>query len=164
LQLGYNWVTTRVDNKWYTIVKHFQVFLHFNTKLNIFYVIKSTKQRATNVLWTSKAKEQNIECKKRKSNILSQIWSLDPLYFQDLYLAHFSFERFQRQQIRYLKIYKTYLKWKVKKTIVEKLKLQNHIEHLWKNPKHNPLHFERALYCSVFYKFGYIRWRTTKKI
>jgi hypothetical protein len=33
----------------------------------------------------------------------------------------------------YLKIC---LKWKVKKTIVEELKLQNHIEHLWKNPKH----------------------------
>jgi len=45
---------------------------------------------------------------------------------------------------------------KNKKQIVEKLKFQNHTEHLWKNPKHNPLHFERAyhvhfpLNCSVF--------------
>jgi hypothetical protein len=53
-----------------------------------------------------------------------------------------------------------------KKTIVEKLTLQNHVEHLWKNLKHNPLHFERAYFIhfpldySVFYKFGYARWRT----
>jgi hypothetical protein len=46
--------------------------------------------------------------------------------------------------MRYVKIYKTYLKINIKKTIVEELKLQNHIEHLWKDPKHNPLHFERA--------------------
>ncbi len=33
---------------------------------------------------------------------------------------------------------------KSKKKKVEKLKLQIHTEHLWKIPKHNPLHFERA--------------------
>jgi hypothetical protein len=33
---------------------------------------------------------------------------------------------------------------KRQKKIVEDLKLQNHIEQLWKKPKHNPLHFERA--------------------
>jgi hypothetical protein len=68
--------------------------------------------------------------------------------------------------MRYVKIYKTYLKINIKKTIVEELKLQNHIEHLWKDPKHNPLHFERAylahfpLDWSVFYKFEYASWRT----
>jgi hypothetical protein len=46
--------------------------------------------------------------------------------------------------MHYLKIYKTCLKWKIKNTIVEKLKLQIHSEHLWKNPKHDPFHFERA--------------------
>jgi hypothetical protein len=70
------------------------------------------------------------------------------------FLIHF--EWFQRLQMHYLKIYKTCLKWKIKKIIVEELKLQNHIGHLWKNPKHNPLHFKRAylahfpLDCSVF--------------
>jgi hypothetical protein len=70
--------------------------------------------------------------------------------------------------MRYLKIYKTCLKWIIIKKIVEEFKLQNHTEYLWKNPKHNPLHFERAyiahlpLDCSVFYKFGYTKWRTTK--
>ncbi len=55
-----------------------------------------------------------------------------------------------------------------KKEKVEELKLQNHIEHLWKNPKHNPLHFERAylahfpLDCNMFYRFEYAKWRTTK--
>jgi hypothetical protein len=78
------------------------------------------------------------------------------------------FEWFQRLQMQYLKIYKICLKWKIKKIIVEQLKLQNHIEHLWKNPKHNPLHFKRAylahfpLDCSIFYIFGYSRWRITK--
>ncbi len=52
------------------------------------------------------------------------------------------FEQFQRLRMRYLKIYKTCLKWKVKKTIVEELKLQNHNEHLWKYPKHNPLNLK----------------------
>jgi hypothetical protein len=84
-----------------------------------------------------------------------------------LFLIHF--EQFQRLQMCYFNIYKTYLKWKVNKTIVKELKFQNHIEHLWKNSKHNPLHFERAylvhfpLYCSIFYIFGYARWRITKK-
>jgi hypothetical protein len=70
------------------------------------------------------------------------------------FLIHF--ERFHRLQMCSLKIYKTCLKWKIKKTIVEKRKLQNHIEHLWKNPKHNPVHFERAylvhfpLDCNMF--------------
>jgi hypothetical protein len=59
-------------------------------------------------------------------------------------------------------------KVKSKKTIVEELKFQNHIEHWWKNPKHNPLHFETTnlvhfpLDYNVFYKFGYIMWRTIK--
>jgi len=60
---------------------HFQVFPHFNTKLNIFYVIGSAKQIATNVLSTSKTKEQNKQCNKRKSDILFQNLSLDPFYF-----------------------------------------------------------------------------------
>jgi hypothetical protein len=70
--------------------------------------------------------------------------------------------------MRYLKIYKTCLKWKVKNTTIEKLKLQNHIEHLWKNLKHNPLHFEKAylahfpLDYNIFYKFGYTMWMTIK--
>jgi hypothetical protein len=41
------------------------------------------------------------------------------------------FEQFQWQKMCYLKIYKTCLKWKVKKIIAEKLKLQNHTKHLW---------------------------------
>jgi hypothetical protein len=44
----------------------------------------------------------------------------------------------------YLKIYKNILKWKIRKKLVEELKFQNHTKHLWKNPKHNPLHFEKA--------------------
>jgi hypothetical protein len=57
---------------------------------------------------------------------------------------------------------------KVKKTILEELKLQNHTKHLGKIPKHNPFHFDMGylihspLDCSVFYKFGYVRWGTTK--
>jgi hypothetical protein len=57
---------------------------------------------------------------------------------------------------------------KSKKKIVEKLKLQNHTKHLWKNPKHNPLHFERTylvhfpLDCNIFYRFGYAKWNITK--
>jgi hypothetical protein len=70
--------------------------------------------------------------------------------------------------MHYYKIYKTCFKWKVKKKKVEKLKLQNHPEHLWKNPKHNPLHFERAYFIhfpldyNIFYRFGYAKWNTTK--
>ncbi len=33
---------------------------------------------------------------------------------------------------------------KRQKKIVEKLNLQNHIEHLLKKSKHNPVHFEKA--------------------
>jgi hypothetical protein len=55
--------------------------------LIVFYVIGSAKHKATNFLSTSKAKEQNKERRKRKSDILF----LDSLYFQQLYLAHFSF-------------------------------------------------------------------------
>jgi hypothetical protein len=40
------------------------------------------------------------------------------------------FEQFQRLHMRYLKIYKICLKCKLKIRIVEKLKLQNHTEHL----------------------------------
>ncbi len=78
------------------------------------------------------------------------------------------FEQFQRLKMHYFKIYKTCLKWKIKKIIVGELKLQNHTRHLWKNPKHNPLHFKRAylahfrLNCSIFYRFRYTRWRITK--
>jgi len=62
-------------------------FPSFQTKLNVFYVIGSAKQGATNGFWTSKAKEQNKKRKKRKNDILP----LDPFYFQQLYFAHFSF-------------------------------------------------------------------------
>ncbi len=75
------------------------------------------------------------------SNFVSRL-PLLPTTISCSFLIHF--EWFQRLQMHYLKIYKTYSKWKVKKIIVEKLKLQNHIKHLWKNPKHNPLYFERA--------------------
>ncbi len=69
-------------------------------------------------------------------------------------------EPFQSLQMHYVKTYKTCLKWKDKKTIIEELKLQNHTEYLWKKPKHNPLHFERAylVYLSldwnISYRFG----------
>ncbi len=59
--------------------------------------------------------------------------------------------------MHYFKIYKKILKWKVENIVVEKLKLQNHIEHLWKKLKHNPFHFERAylvhfpLDCNIFF-------------
>jgi hypothetical protein len=43
----------------------------------------------------------------------------------------------------YLKIY-NFSKVKRQKNNNEKIKLQNHTKHLWKKPKHNPLHFERA--------------------
>jgi len=51
-------------------------------KLNVFYVIGSAKWKATNVLLTSKAKEQNKKSWKKKSDILSQILLLNPPYFQ----------------------------------------------------------------------------------
>jgi hypothetical protein len=35
--------------------------------------------------------KQTKECKKKKNDILSQILSLNPLYFQQLYFVHFSF-------------------------------------------------------------------------
>jgi hypothetical protein len=132
-----------------------------------FYVIGGAKQRATNVLWTLKAKEQSKERKKRKSDILFQILSLEPFIATILCSFLIHFEWFQRLKMCYLKIYKTCFKWKVKTIIVEELKLENHIEHLWKNSKHNPLHFERAylvhfpIDCNVFYIFGYARWRST---
>ncbi len=96
--------------------------------------------------------------------------SLDVGLWQTISCSFFiiHFEQFQRLQMHYLKIYKTCLKWKVKKIMVEELKLQNRIEHLWKNPKHNPFHFEKAylvhfpLNCSVFYRFGYVKWKITK--
>ncbi len=142
-------------------------FSFISTPNNVFYVIGSAKPRTTNVLWTSKKKEQNREHRKRKSDILPQILSLDPPLLLTIISCSFliHFEQFQRLQMCYLKIHKTYLKWKIKKIIVEELKLQNHIGHLWKNPKHNPLHFKRAylahfpLDCNFFYRFGYIRWR-----
>jgi hypothetical protein len=100
---------------------------------------------------------------------VSNFVSRPPLFLATIscsFLIHF--ERFQRLQMCYFKIYKTCLKWKVKKIIIEELKLQNHIEHLWKNPKHNPLHFERAYFThfpldyNIFYRFGYARWKITK--
>jgi hypothetical protein len=145
LQFSCNWITAMVNTpitKWYFITEHFQVSPHFRTKLNVFYVIGNAKWRATNVFWTSKTKEQSRKCRKRKNDILFQILSLGPPYFQQLYLVHFS--QFQRLHMHYLKIYKTCLKWKAKKTIVEKLKLQNNTKHLWKKLKHNHLHFERS--------------------
>jgi hypothetical protein len=57
---------------------------------------------------------------------------------------------------------------KNKNTIIEELKLQNHTKHLRKKSKYNPFHFERAYFahfpldCSIFYRFGYARWRTKK--
>jgi hypothetical protein len=66
-------------------------FPSFQHQIERFYVIGSAKQKGTNVFWTSKAKEQNRKRKKRKSDILSQILSLDPFYFRQLYLVHFSF-------------------------------------------------------------------------
>jgi hypothetical protein len=81
------------------------------------------------------------------------------------FFIHFS--QFQRLQMHYLKTYKTCLKWKDKKTIIEELKLQNHTKYLWKKPKHNPLHFEKTylVYLSldwkISYRFGCTKWRTT---
>jgi hypothetical protein len=143
-------------------------FPSFQHQSEFFYIIGNTKQKATNVPSTSKVKEQSRECMKWKSD-LSQIVSrllLLPATISWSFIIHF--EQFQRLQMHYLKIYKTCWKWKIKKTIVEELKLQNHTKHFWKNPKHNPLHFERAylvrfpLNCNVFYIFGYARWRITK--
>jgi len=64
--------------KRYLIIEHLKIFLHFLTNLKFFNVIGSTKPKATNVFWTLKAKEQNIKHSKKKSDILSQILSLDP--------------------------------------------------------------------------------------
>jgi hypothetical protein len=36
-----------------------------------------------------------------------------------------------------------------KKTIVKKLKFQNHIKHLWKKSKHNSLHFQKAYFAHL---------------
>jgi hypothetical protein len=99
--------------------------------LNVFYVIGSAKQKTTNVLGTSKTKEQSRECRKRKSDTLSQILSLDPLYFQELYLAHFSFilNNFKGYKCAISKCIKLVLNNNNNK-IVEELKLQNHTKHL----------------------------------
>jgi hypothetical protein len=114
----------------------------------------------------NKAKKIHEE---KKWYFVSNFVSRPPLFLTTISCSFFiHFERFQRLQMHYIKIYKTCSKWKVKKTIVEELKLQNHIEHLRKNPKHNPLHFERTylvhfpLNYSIFYRFGYARWKTTK--
>jgi hypothetical protein len=83
-----NDIEIRVDTciiEWYPIIEHFQVFPHFIIELKVFYVIGSAKKRTTNVLWTSKAKEQSKKRTKRKSDILFQILPLN------LYLIHFSF-------------------------------------------------------------------------
>jgi hypothetical protein len=143
--LSCNEVTTTIDNKWYFIIKHFQVFCHFNTKLNGFYVIGSTKQRATNVLWTLKAKEQSRKHKKIKSDILSQILSLNPFAYSNyiLFISHSFWTIWKATNVLSQNLYNLF-KVKNKNRIVEELKLQNHTEHLWKNPKHNPPHFEKA--------------------
>jgi hypothetical protein len=126
------------------------------------------KQGATNVFWTSKKEEQSRKRRKRKSDILFQILFLDPLISNYILFISHSFWKISKVTNHYFKIYKTCLKWKVKITIVEELKVQNHTKHLWKNPKHNPLHFEKAYLvhfpwdCSIIYKFGYARERTTK--
>jgi hypothetical protein len=52
--------------KQYPIIEHFQVFPHFLTKLKVFYVIGSAKQRATNVFSISKAKEQSKKVRKER--------------------------------------------------------------------------------------------------
>jgi hypothetical protein len=102
------------------------------------------------------------------NDILSQILCLNPLYFQQLYFAHFSFilNDFKGYKCVISK-YINFFKIKIFKNIVEELKLQNHVEHLWKNPKHSPLDFDKAylahfpLDCSIFYKYGYAKWKTT---
>jgi hypothetical protein len=84
---------TRVDMpiiKQYFITKHFQVFPHFKTKLSIFLCHWKRKTKSYKCSLTSKTKEQNKKCKKKKSDILFQFLSLDPPYFHQLYLVHFS--------------------------------------------------------------------------
>ncbi len=132
--------------------------------------------------WKRKTKSYNCFLNLKSKGTKQRTQEMKELYFVSnfvfkppLLLATISFsflihfERFQRLQMRYFKICKTCLKWKVsKKIIVEELKLQNHTEHLWKNSKHNPLHFERAYFvhfqlnCSIFYRFEYAKWRITK--
>ncbi len=116
----------------------------------------------------SKGTKQKMQ-KKKEWYFVSNFVSRPPLLATIISCSFFiHFEWFQRLQMRYFKIYKKHLKWKIKKTIVEELKLQNHTKHFWKYLKHNPLHFERAYFvhfplnCSVFYNFGYVTCRTTK--
>jgi len=56
-----------------------------------------------------------------------------------------NFEWFQRLQMHYFKIYKTFWKSKLKETIVEELQLQNHTKHLWKNLEHNPFTLKKHI-------------------
>jgi hypothetical protein len=75
------------------------------------------------------------------------------------FLIHF--EWFQRLQMRYLKIYKTCLKWKVKKTIGEELKLQNILNTYEKIQSTTPFTLKGCILLSFHYivtffsRFGY---------
>jgi hypothetical protein len=68
---------------------------------------------------------------KRKSDILFPILSIDPLYFQQLYLAHFSFilNNFKGYKCAISKFIKLVQNNNNNK-IVEELKLQNITKHL----------------------------------
>jgi len=75
------------------------------------------------------------------------------------FLLHF--EWFQRLKMRYLKIYKTCLKWKVKKTIGEELKLQNILNTYEKIQSTTPFTLKGRILFSFHYivaffsRFGY---------
>jgi hypothetical protein len=122
------------------ITEHFQVFPHFHTKLNIF--LSHWKWEIESYKCFLNLKNKGTKQRMQEENewyFVSNFVSRPPLLLTTIscsFLIHF--ERFQRLKMHYFKIYKTCLMWNFLKIIVEKLKLQNHTGHLWKNPSTTP--------------------------
>jgi hypothetical protein len=127
-----------IFTKWYFITEHFQVLPHFITKLNFFMSLK-VQMKSYKFSLNLKSKGTKQKTQEEKEWYFVSRPPLIPTTISCSFLIHF--EWFQRLHMCYFKIYKTCLK---KKFVFEKLKFQNHTKHLWKKPKHNPLHFERA--------------------
>jgi len=77
-----------------------------------------TQNKELQMLFQLQKQRNKVENAKRESDILSQILSLDPLYFQQLYLAHFSFI------LSNFKCYKCAISKSIKLIENEKLKKQ----------------------------------------
>jgi hypothetical protein len=87
------WLGIRVDMstiEWYPIIEHFQVFSCFITKLKVFLCHWKRKIESDKCSKNLKSKGTSKKCKKRKSDILFQILSLDFFSYNNyiLFISH----------------------------------------------------------------------------